>query len=85
MDRRESKLKSLHVADSGFVFDPYTGLTFGLNRTGLAILQWLRDGLTPVQTAERMAEEYDVPEPTAKADVQEFYDQLSRQGLLWTR
>ena len=37
MDRRESKLASLHLADSGFLFDPYTGLTYGLNETGAAI------------------------------------------------
>ena len=85
MDKRESKLPSLHVADSGFVFDPYTGLTYGLNLTGLAILRWLRDGLDPSQAAERLAGEFDVPEPTAKADVKEFYDSLDGQGLLWTR
>ena len=85
MDKRESKLSSLHLADSGFLFDPYTGLTYGLNVTGAAILRWLRDGLDPSQAAERLANEFDVPEPTAKADVKEFYDNLNGQGLLWTR
>ena len=82
---RESKLASLHLADSGFLFDPYTGLTYGLNSTGAAILRWLRLGLDPGACARKLAEEFDVPEPTAVADVQEFYDQLNRQGLLWTR
>jgi hypothetical protein len=85
MDKRESKLGSLHIADSGFLFDPYTGRTYGLNETGLAVLRWLRDGLSPAAAAERLARDFDVPEPTARADVQEFYDQLNQQGLLWTR
>jgi len=85
VEKRESKLASLHLADSGFLFDPYTGLTYGLNETGLAVLRWLRDGLAPAAAAERLAREFDVPEPTARADVQEFYDKLGQEGLLWTR
>jgi hypothetical protein len=85
MDKRESKLPSLHLADSGFLFDPYTGLTYGLNTTGAEILRWLRDGLDAGQAARRLAQEYDVPEETAKADVQEFYDTLGHQGLLWAK
>ena len=85
MARRESKLPSLHLADSGFLFDPYTGLTFGLNETGAAILRWLREGLEPGQAAKRLTEEYDVPMETAEADVREFCDTLNKQGLLWTK
>jgi hypothetical protein len=85
MDKRESKLSSLHLADSGFLFDPFTGLTFGLNVTGAAILRWLRDGLALPEVARKLASEFDVPEATAIADVKEFHDRLEEQGLLWTR
>lgn len=85
MEKRESKLPSLHLADSGFLFDPYTGLTYGLNETGAAILRWLREGADVEKAARRLAEEYDVPEETAEADMNEFYAQLSQQGLLWAR
>jgi len=85
MDKRESKLPSLHLADSGFLFDPYTGLTYGLNETGAAILRWLREGADAAKAAKLLAEEYDVPPETAEADMNEFYDQLSQQGLLWAR
>jgi PqqD family protein of HPr-rel-A system len=85
VENRESKLSSLHLADSGFLFDPYTGLTYGLNATGAAILQWLRDGLALPEVARKLASEFDVPEPTAVADAKEFYDALERQGLLWTK
>jgi hypothetical protein len=85
MEKRESKLPSLHLAESGFLFDPYTGLTYGLNETGAAILRWLREGSGVVGAARRLAEEYDVPEATAEADVSEFHEELNRQGLLWAR
>lgn len=85
MSARESKLASLHMADSGFVFDPYTGLTYSLNETGAEILRWLRSGVAVADLGSRLAEEYDVPAATAEADAREFYDQLDNAGLLWTR
>ncbi len=85
VEKRESKLSSLHLADSGFLFDPYTGLTYGLNATGAAILRWLRDGLALPEVARKLASEFDVPEATATADVKEFNDRLDEQGLLWTK
>lgn len=85
MAQKQSKLASLYLADSGFLFDPYTGLTYGLNETGAAILRWLRAGLDKGSVAKRLAEEYDVPRETAQADTEAFYDQLQQQGLLWTK
>lgn len=83
--KRKSKLPSLHLAESGFLFDPYTGLTYGVNETGAAIITTLRSGKSLEETAKKIAQEFDVPEPTAEADVREFYDRLNREGLLWTR
>ncbi len=85
MAQRQSKLKSLYLSDSGFLFDPYTGLTYGLNETGATILRWLREGLDKSSVAKKLTEEFDVPLETAQADVEEFYDRLQQQGLLWTR
>lgn len=82
---RKSKLASIHLAESGFLFDPYTGLTYGVNETGAATIRGLKAGKTVEQVAQAIAGEFDVPEPTAEADVKEFYDQLNREGLLWTR
>jgi hypothetical protein len=82
---KKSKLPSLHLADSGFLFDPYTGLTFGVNETGAAFIRALREGLTIDEAARKVAEEFDVPPATAEADAREFYDRLNREGLLWRR
>jgi hypothetical protein len=75
----------LYLAESGFLFDPYTGLTYGVNETGRVIISELRAGKSLEEVARQVAQAYDVPEPTAEADVKEFYDRLNREGLLWTR
>jgi hypothetical protein len=80
---RRSKLASLYLADSGFLFDPYTGLTYGLNETGAVIMKALRDGSSPEEIAGRIVREFDAPEATVVADVREFIDKLSQEGLLW--
>ena len=83
--KRESKLPSLRLAESGFLFDPYTGLTYGLNTTGRAILGLLKQGIRRQDIAKRLAEEFDVPESTVAADTEEFLETVEKQGLLWTR
>jgi|GEM_PF-960548 hypothetical protein len=82
---RKSKLASIHLSDSGFLFDSYTGLTYGVNETGAAVLNGLKAGKGVEEVARQVAREFDVPEPTAAADVREFYDKLNSEGLLWTR
>jgi hypothetical protein len=42
---RAQRLKDLALSESGFLFDPYTGLTFSLNPTGRFMLERLREGL----------------------------------------
>ena len=82
---RKSKLASVHLSESGFLFDSYTGLTYGVNETGAAILNGLKAGKSVEEVARQIAREFDVPEPTATADAREFYDKLNSEGLLWTR
>jgi len=83
--QREPKLSSLHLSDSGFLFDPYTGLTYGLNSTGRVIVDWLKQGVKPKDIPDRVAKEFDVPRQTAAADFEEFYEKLDKENLLWTR
>ena len=82
---RKSKLASIHLSESGFLFDSYTGLTYGVNETGARILQGLTAGKSVEEIARQLARDFDVPEPTAEADAKEFYDKLNAEGLLWTR
>ena len=82
---RKTKLASLYLADSGFLFDPYTGLTYGVNETGAVIIDELRNGHSVEETAKKLAHVFDIPQANAEADVKEFCDRLDREGLLWTR
>ena len=45
------QLKDLAISDSGFLFDPYTGLTFSVNPSGKFLLEELRAGRDPSRLA----------------------------------
>lgn len=77
------KLRDLAISDTGFLFDPYTGSTFSLNETGLAVLAGLREGLSSQAIVARLSEEFEVPEAADLArDVAEFIHLLRRNGLV---
>ena len=76
------RLKDLAVSESGFVFDPYSGGTFTLNRTGLAILHALGDGLGVSQIARRLQSSFQVSGADVEADVRDFVRQLIAHYLL---
>jgi hypothetical protein len=77
------RLKDLAVSESGFLFDPWTGLTFSLNPTGRFILERLRDGLgePAIRAALEVGFETGPGDDTTR-DVHEFMRQLRESGLL---
>lgn len=78
-----ARLKDVAVSDNGFLFDPYTGLTFSVNRTGKIILERLRDGLDPAGVERALAVELEVaPGDDPGRDVREFIIMLREAGLL---
>jgi len=82
MDVRE-RLHHVAVSDSGFVFDPYTGLTFSVNSTGRAILERLRAGDGVEGICQALAERFATGQgDDLQRDVREFLLQLREQGIL---
>jgi hypothetical protein len=74
-------LCELAISRSGFVFDPHSGATFTLNRTGLEIVDALKQGATCAQISALLRETYaDVP-PGLDHDVKAFVRELRQQGL----
>jgi hypothetical protein len=80
---RLQRLKDLALSESGFLFDPWTGLTFSLNQTGRFILERLREGLgEPAIRAALQAGFETAPGDDPSRDVHEFMRQLRESGLL---
>jgi hypothetical protein len=77
------RLKDLAVSESGFLFDPWTGLTFSLNPTGRFILERLREGLSEPAIRAALEGGFETgPGDDTSRDVHEFMRQLRESGLL---
>lgn len=78
-----SRLRSLAISESGFLFDPVTGHTFNVNATGLAILQALKAGKSEDEVVAMLAEDFEQEggEDVGR-DVEEFLARLREHGLL---
>ncbi len=76
------KLNELAISDSGFVFDPWSGATFNINATGLAILEGLKEDLGREGLLERLMSRFQVGEADLHRDIDEFVSQLRENGLL---
>jgi hypothetical protein len=77
------RLQELAISETGFVFDPYSGGTFTVNRTGLTILHGLREKLTRPALLERLRAQYQISANTdLETDLGEFTRLLIHQGLL---
>lgn len=77
-----ARLSDLALSESGFVFDPYSGGTFTVNRAGMVILHALRDGLARSGIIERLHAEFQAGGADLESDVGEFVRLLVQQGLL---
>lgn len=77
-----ARLQALAVSDTGFVFDPYTGVTYSLNRPGLTLLRGLTSALDREALVERLREEFEVGEEDLHRDLDEFLQQLREHGLV---
>ncbi len=77
-----NRLRDLTINDSGFAFDPQTGLTYTISMTGMDIIRWLKDGLDETQIVDRVQGDYDVDEHTAAQDVEAFVRSLKGYSLV---
>ena len=77
-----ARLSDLALSESGFVFDPYSGGTFTVNRAGMVILHALRDGLARSGIIQRLHAEFQTDGADVESDVGEFIRLLVQQGLL---
>lgn len=77
-----NRIAQLALSEEGFVFDPTTGESYTVNRTGLHILKSLKESMTPQELARDMSARFEIPEEEAERDVCDFIDHL-RTYRLW--
>lgn len=73
-----AKIKNLTVSKTGFVFDQQSGQSFSVNKTGLEILNALREGKDLAAIKELLLFNYDVLSETADIGLSNFISQLNR-------
>ncbi len=72
------RLQQLAVSDTGFVFDPQTGQSFTVNRTGLIVIHLLKRGADVDKASMTLAQNCDVSYELANSSVESFILQLGR-------
>lgn len=76
------RLTQLAINNDGFAFDPSTGDSYLLNKTGLVIVNGLREGMTEDEIVKSFIETYDVTPECAKRDVADFLSRLNAVHLM---
>ncbi|WP_456396611.1 HPr-rel-A system PqqD family peptide chaperone [Desulfurobacterium sp.] len=77
-----NKLNRLAISEEGFIFDPETGNSFTVNKTGLFILNLLKESKDVEDIVEALTEEFEVDREEAMRDVTDFLEQLRLMGLI---
>jgi len=75
------RLQELAVNESGFVFDPHTGLTYTANETARYVIEHLKAGLTIENIVEGVKAEFDSDGRDVYRHILEFIQNLEEQGL----
>lgn len=77
------KLKAnVAVSETGFLFDPNTGESFHLNKTGQFILKLLKDTKSEEEIWEAVTKQYDVELPVLQRSMDDFIRMLKQFNLL---
>ncbi len=77
-----TRLQQLLINDNGFAFDPATGETYHISRSGLDVIRWLKEGKSGRDVLDRLVTRYEVDEPTAARDLEGFMATLRSYGLI---
>ena len=73
---------NIALSENGFVFNPSTGDSFTMNKTGKEVMMLIKDGKNISQITELMIEKYDVDRNTLERYLSDFLNDLSVNNLL---
>jgi hypothetical protein len=73
---------NIALSENGFVFNPSTGDSFTLNKTGKEILMLIKGGMNTDQIKSLMNEKYDVDLITLERYLADFMNELYANNLM---
>jgi len=79
-----SKLSGLAISNDNFAFDPSTGQSFSLNKSGKVIIDLAVEKKTESEIIQIISKEYDITEDEAFLEVSDFFNKLRVFNLLET-
>ncbi len=77
-----SRLHQLAINDEGFIFDPLTGESFTVNRTGLFIINRLKEGKKEEEILQRLITDFNVSKEIAERDLIDFLEKLKSYRII---
>lgn len=74
--------KNIAVSENGFLFDPNSGESYSLNKTGQLIVKLISEGKNEAQIMEVIMQEYDVESSSLQRYLDDFIMMLQQMNLL---
>lgn len=73
---------NIALSENGFVFNPSTGDSFTINKTGKEVLTLIKEGKSLPAISELMTDKYDVDINTLERYLSDFINDLTVNNLL---
>jgi hypothetical protein len=73
---------NIALSENGFVFNPTTGDSFTMNKTGKEVLVLIKEGKNISQIADLLGDKYDVDRITLERYLEDFVNELASNNLL---
>lgn len=75
-------IRRLAINGDGFAFDPVTGESFTFNRTGLKILEALKEDRDPSDIRDQICRGHEVSPEIVERDIADFMEHLKAYKLI---
>ena len=74
--------KNIAVSENGFLFDPATGESYSLNKTGQLIVKLISEGNSEAKIIESIQAKYDIESAALQRYLDDFIMMLQQMNLL---
>lgn len=77
-----NRIQNLAINESGFIFDPITGITYTVNEVGRFILEQLKQGASTEKIVKAIGDEFESENKDVYRHTLEFVHHLTENGLI---